>query len=135
VILDTSVLYDLVVDGPRNVPTAQFIAQYDLASAPDLIEIEIASALTRSVRRKHLSPAEARTSYELALQLMPDIEPSKPLMNRAFELSLQLVHPTPDCVFLALAERQSDLMVTSDARLWRKLAGTPYAGLVKLIEP
>lgn len=134
-ILDTSVLYDLVVDGPRNVVTAQFIAQHDLASAPDLIEIEIASALTRSVRRKHLSLDEARTSYELALQLMPDIEPSQPLMNRAFELSLQLVHPTPDCIFLALAERQNDMLVTADSKLWRKLVWTPYARLIQLIDP
>ena len=133
-ILDTSVLFDLVVDGPRNAATARFISQLDQVSAPDLIEVEIASALTRAVRCKHLSPDGARASYDLALQLMPDIEPSQPLMKRAFELSLEVTHPAPDCVFLALAERQSSPMATADERLSRKLAGTRYARLVKLIE-
>lgn len=134
-ILDTSVLLDLVVDGPRNAAVAQFIAQVDTLTAPDLIEVEIASALTRCVRRKHISPDDARVSYDLALQLLPDVEPSQPLMNRAFELSLELVHPTPDCVFLALAERESRPLATCDSRLARKLAGTAHARLIKLIDP
>lgn len=102
--------------------------------APDLIETEIVSALTRSVRRNHLSPDGARASFEIAQEVMPSTEPTQPLLKRAFELSLELQHPAPDCVFLALAERQKDLLATSDARFARKLTGTSYAHLVNLID-
>lgn len=133
-ILDTSVLYDLVVDGPRHVGTANFLSHLVSVVAPDLIEVEIASALTRSVRRGYLSQSDALASYALAQRMMPEIDPSGPLMDRAFALSLELSHPTPDCVFLALAERRNDMMATADARLVRKLAGTPYARFVQLVD-
>jgi predicted nucleic acid-binding protein len=134
-IIDTSVFYDFVVDGPRSLAAANLISRHDVIMAPDLIEAEIASALTRSVRRKHLSADDARSSFDLAQEVMPMIEPTQPLLKRAFELSLELQHPAPDCIFLALAERQNDQMATSDAKFARKLAGTNYNRFVHLIEP
>lgn len=133
-IVDTSVFFDFIVDGPRSRAAADVIAQHDVILAPDLIEAEIASALTRSVRRKQMSIEDARSSYDLAQEVMPMIEPSRPLMRRAFELSLALQHPAPDCIFLALAERRNERMITSDAKFARKLSGTSHAHLIHLLE-
>lgn len=134
-IIDTSVLFDLVVDGPKSAASAELISRQGMIMAPDLIETEIASALTRSVRRSYLTTEDARSSFELAQEIMPTIQPTQPLIRRALEMSLYLRHSTPDCVFLALAERQNDRLATSDARFARKLAGTPYADFIHLIEP
>lgn len=134
-ILDTSVLYDVVVDGARSGTARRFIRQADSLWSPDLIRLEMASALTRSVRRKEIGVEAAQLAYRVAVDLVPDVEDSSPLISRAFEMSLQLVHPCADCVFLALAEIRSVPLATSDARLARKLAGTDYARLIHLVEP
>ncbi len=133
-ILDTSVLYDVVVDGARSETARRFIRQAETLWSPDLIRIEMASALTRSVRRKEMSGAAAQAAYRVAASLVPDVEDSTLLISRAFEMSLDLFHPCADCVFLALAEGRSVPLATSDARFARKLAGTSYARLVHLIE-
>jgi len=134
VILDTSVLYDVVVDGARSEAARRFIREAETLWSPDLIRIEMASALTRSVRRKQIGGEAAQAAYRVAVSLVPDVEDSAILISRAFEMSLDLVHPCADCVFLALAENRSVPLATSDAGLARKLAGTSYARLVHLIE-
>ena len=132
-ILDTSVLFDSVVDGPRSLAARDFMTSVDALRAPDLIEIEITSALTKAVRRRELSKEQAMACYGYARKLMPDIDPSQPLLARAFDLALELGHPTPDCLFLALAERLNDVLATSDARMVQKLAGTRFARHVRLV--
>jgi predicted nucleic acid-binding protein len=133
-ILDTSVLYDSIVDGPRSVSARRFMASTEGLRAPDLIEIEIASALTKAVRRRELSNEQALFSHGLARRLMPEIESTQPLLSRAFDLALELEHPTPDCIFLALAEWHNDILATSDARMVQKLMGTRFARHVQLVE-
>ncbi|MGL5361568.1 MAG: type II toxin-antitoxin system VapC family toxin [Bosea sp. (in: a-proteobacteria)] len=133
-ILDTSVLYDSIVDGPRSVAARRFMTAVETLRAPDLIEIEIASALTKAVRRGELSNISALTTYDRARKLMPDTEPTQPLLSRAFDLALDLAHPTPDCIFLALAERDNEVLLTSDARMVLKLSQTRFARLVQLVE-
>lgn len=134
-ILDTSVLFDAVVDGTRSGSARRFLVATDELSAPDLIRLEMAGALTRSVRRKDISDDYARAAYELAERSLPRIEDSSPLMPRVFQLSLELAHPCSDCVFLALAESRGVALATSDARFARKLASTTYTRLIHLIEP
>lgn len=134
-ILDTSVLFDTVIEGDRSPAARDLVLETELLSAPDLIRIELAGALTRAVRRKYISADHARAAMVLADGLLPELESSLGLTQRAFELSLDLVHPCSDCVFLALAEREGRPLATADARFANKLTGTPYARLVHLIEP
>ena len=134
-IVDTSVLFDAVVEGPRSGAARSFLFATEHMSSPDIIRVEMAGALTKAVRRKDLSETYARAAHELAERSLPRIEDSAPLMPRAFQLSLELSHPCSDCVFLALAESRDVVLATSDARFARKLAGTSYARLIHLIEP
>lgn len=132
-IVDTSVLFDAVVDGPRSHTARTAMAEAETLLAPDLIRIELANALTRSVRRNAVTSEFARAAYDFAEGLVP-IEPSVPEVSRALELSLELVHPCADCLFLAFSERRGARLATSDAQFARKLAGTGYARLIHLIE-
>ncbi len=134
-ILDTSVLYDSLIAGPRSEAARDLLSSTDVWLAPDLIEVEIISALTKAVRRGEIDADQARLSHADARNLMPEIFSSSPLVDRAFELSLSLGHPVPDCVFLALAELQNEPLATSDSRFARKLSTTAFARLIKLIEP
>lgn len=133
-ILDTSVLYDSLIDGARSPAARDLLSKTDDWTAPDLIGIEIASALTKAVRREEIDAMQAHRSHADAKDLMPETVGSPPLIDRALALSLALGHPVPDCVFLALAELRNELLATSDASFARKLAGTPHARLIHLIE-
>jgi len=133
IIIDTSVLFDAVVGGLRSDAAKSIIFGTEILLAPDLIRFETANALTRGVRRGDITPVFAQAAFDLACGLVPT-ESAIGDVSRALELSLDLIHPCADCVFLAFAERRNARLATSDARFARKLAGTPHARRIHLIE-
>ena len=50
-------------------------------------------------------------------------------------LARELDHPVYDCFYLALAEREGVQLLTADARLIGRLAGTARAGLCRPLAP
>jgi len=92
--------------------------------APDLIVAEIANAVWKKRLRNELSaipPLLVRV-----VDIFDSLEPTAPLIVRATELAVELVHPAYDCFYLALAEVSGRKIVTADQKLMRMLAGTPY---------
>jgi predicted nucleic acid-binding protein len=129
VIVDTSVLFDSLVDAPLS-DAARALIQSDLPlRCPDLVHVEIAGALTRAVRRGELTAHAAEILYPIARGILPETDAADGFIPRAFALSLELRHPLSDCVFLAQAEAQGDVLVTTDERLLRKLEGGRHASL------
>jgi predicted nucleic acid-binding protein len=56
----------------------------------------------------------------LAVSFVDDcvvVVPMSPLSPRASKMSFQLDHPIYDCVYLALAERESAVFATADVKL------------------
>jgi predicted nucleic acid-binding protein len=127
VTLDTSVLYDGLVDGPLSGHARALLAADLILRAPDLLNIEIAGAVTRAVRRQEIEPDAAEGLLARAQRIAPEVDPSARFIDRAFTLSLELAHPLADCVFLAHAEARADVLVTSDARFARKVAASRHA--------
>ena len=126
-ILDTSVLFDSLVSAPLSGAARALITSDVPLRSPDLILVEIAGAITRAVRRREIQAEFADRMFARAQRLSPETDPSRQFVDRAFVLSMDLNHPLADCIFLAQAEAQADVLVTSDERLVRKLAGTPHA--------
>jgi predicted nucleic acid-binding protein len=127
VIVDTSVLYDSLVEARFSGPARDLIRSDVAMRAPDLILVEIGGAITRAVRRGDLTIETARRLHDRARRLTPEVDRSEPFVERAFALSLELQHPVSDCIFLAQAEMQADVLVTGDEHFLRKLAGTAHA--------
>ncbi len=126
-IVDTSVLYDSLVDAPFSGQARLLIRSDVPMRAPDLLLVEIGGAITRAVRRKELTSDTALRLHARAQRIAPEIDRADVFIERAFALSLELRHPISDCVFLAQAEMQADVLVTGDEHFLRKLAGTPHA--------
>ena len=84
--------------------------------APRLLVAEIASALCKRVRRKHLSAEEAAKAFSLLLENSPRLfDDDVPV---ALTLALRHQMSLWDAVYLALAvERRCDL-ITADRRLY-----------------
>lgn len=88
---------------------------------PDLFPSELGSVCLRAVRRGRITEAQAQTSLQRLLDLPYDLQPSTPLVPRAFEIAYQHSQRIYDCFYVALAEREGVDFWTSDERLCNAL--------------
>lgn len=118
IVVDTSVVIKWGVDEADADAARQLIG--DNLIAPDLLVIELGHVLTKKVRRRELDPVSARIAYD-QLPLLIQLARSRPLEQRAFDLSLLLHHAIADCYFLALAEVTGAELITADRRFASKI--------------
>jgi predicted nucleic acid-binding protein len=101
--------------------------------APDLVLAEIASAIWKFVRFEGVSADSATAVLSDADQHFDELVPANGLKDRALALAIELGHPVYDCFYLALAQQRAGVVVTTDRRLVRRCADTPFASLVRLL--
>ena len=86
--------------------------------APELIRLEVLSALTRRVRTREATVAETesrcqdwrRHLHAGAVSLVPESE----LLEDAVRLAMEIPHSLQDCLYLALAQRLDVALITAD---------------------
>lgn len=100
--------------------------------APPLLLTEVGNAIWKKLRRGDLTERFDLLARHAELQDLVEIVGGRDaeLATRALELSLMLDHAIYDCVYLAMAEADGELLVTADAGFRRKLERTPLAPLV-----
>ncbi len=120
-VLDASVAVKLVV---TEVGTAESLAAFDRPLrwlAPRLMVIEVASALRQKAARQSLSPVHAIAALGACLDAIADgvigLTDDELLTPAALNLALTLDHKVPDCLYLALAEREGGVLVSADRKL------------------
>lgn len=102
--------------------------------APDLVLVELLNAGWKAQRQGAISEEQFLAIGELAPTLFSELVPSAVLLARA-QCWCQLDHPAYDCLYLALAELRSAVLLTKDQRLLRKVQAVPHAaGLAMAIE-
>jgi predicted nucleic acid-binding protein len=101
--------------------------------APDLLFVEVATALSRRERLGEISAGQARGDLANLPLYLSEVASAAGLLDPAMTLSLDLKHPFTDCLYLALAVSRSAPLVTADAAFVAKLAGTAYAQNVVLL--
>ena len=124
-IVDASAL--IASFGDRSV--ARTLRGSDLA-APDLLVPETLNAFWKIARLGGSAPERA-----LVLALLDQIRivPSRANAARAAELAEQLDHPVYDCLYLALAESEADVLVTADAAFAAKLRNRTLRKRIRLV--
>jgi predicted nucleic acid-binding protein len=113
-IIDASAAYDMLCENRwDNIVTANS----ELA-APDIITAELLNARWKVNRSGNVAP-----DVTSILQLLKRIRiaPSIVYGQLAAELSERLDHPVYDCLYVAMAGEERLKLLTSDARLIRKL--------------
>lgn len=103
--------------------------------APDLVLAEITNAAWKFVTFDGVPASTAAVVVKAAGNAFDEIVPSSGLKDRALAIALDLRHPAYDCFYLALAETRRCELVTADARLIARCAGTPFAKLVRPLAP
>lgn len=99
-------------------------------SVPALFYSEVANAIWKKARRGELELGPVVEQLPKLLLITSTIDDAA-FAARALALGHELDHPVYDCVYLAIAEKREELLVTADSKFLRKVSGTPYAPFVR----
>jgi predicted nucleic acid-binding protein len=130
-VLDSCVALKWVLpeaDSPKALQfRAEFLSQAHELIAPDVFCVECAHSIARAERRRFFQPPEGSTRLADILRTLPQLHASLPLLARAFAIASAAQIGVYDCLYVALAERESCELLTADDRLIRALQpGFPF---------
>jgi len=131
-VVDASVVVDWVApDADPHGPARKRLERCALADvrlvAPRLLPEEVANALLTGCRCGRWDGAEADAAYVLLRDLPVTLTDTGADLDRAWELSRRYdEHPVYDMVYVALAERIGEQLVTADDRLRERLVGLDF---------
>ena len=131
-VVDASIVVDWVAPGvdPRG-PAGRLLSRLARDRAPilgpRLLLEETTNALVNGIRRGRWSGAQADAAFVLLRQLPVELVDQPADLDRAFELSRRYdEHPVYDLVYVAVAERLGEQLVTADAALRGRLAALSF---------
>ena len=113
-VLDASAAVEILLRteiGDRALP--YLIADVDQLHAPDLLWLEVASALRRAIRLADCTPGRAELALDQLADLTIEAHRDVDLARRAFALRDNLT--IYDAVYVSLAETLDATLLTSDA--------------------
>jgi predicted nucleic acid-binding protein len=121
VVLDASVAVRWVVSEKGSDEAAALLDHEFSWITPRLLLIEVASALRRKAVAGEIDAATAGQALDALLQAIADgvvrLAEDERVVAEALLLALSLRHKLPDCLYLALAEREGAALATADTRL------------------
>jgi predicted nucleic acid-binding protein len=82
--------------------------------APNIFPAEVFNALLKAERTKRINVGEAKTLYASIGADIPALHTYLPLMARAGEIASRYRIALYDCLYIALAERESCKVITAD---------------------
>jgi predicted nucleic acid-binding protein len=129
IVVDASVLVDLLlrVDDASTL-TDSLLDPARVLNAPQLVDIEVAQALRRYVRRGELAPARGRAALDDLADLTLERYPHTLLLPRIWDYRDNLT--AYDATYLALADALDCPVWTRDAR---SAKAPPAIGRVRLV--
>jgi predicted nucleic acid-binding protein len=126
-VLDSSVEFKWLVLENKTAQALRlrddFRQQVTELLAPSIFPIETIHALTRAERQDRINPALVVQLFQDFLTHLPQLHDYIPLLPRAYALSSSVRIGVYDCIYLALAERETCEPVTADDKLVRNLQG------------
>jgi predicted nucleic acid-binding protein len=136
IVLDASVTVKWFASEPGSAEARSLVHSDEELIAPELAQVEVASALVKKAIRQQLNLEEAREALSLWFEAINDgdivLLPDADDLAAASELALQLAHPLADCLYLALAERLGVALITADRAFARR--ATQRSSLVRILE-
>jgi predicted nucleic acid-binding protein len=127
VVVDASVAVKWFVLEPGADLALDLLRSATERLAPEFLMVEVATALSRRERLGEIPSGQASSDLKNLPLYFYEFVPSASLLDAAMALSLNLRHPLPDCIYLALSQQRGAPLVTADAAFVAKLANTPYA--------
>lgn len=118
IVLDASAAVDLLLErGERGDWVARRLAREEVVVAPELIDLEVASAVRKRELAGEIAGARGRASLDDLASMPLRRFPAAPLLDRIWQLRRSLT--VYDAAYVALAEALDAPLVTMDERLGR----------------
>jgi predicted nucleic acid-binding protein len=130
VVVDASVAVKWFVPEPDSDLAVELLRSRVARIGPDLLFVEVGTALSRRVRLGEMTPKQAYDSLRRLPRNVPNVVGSPSAIRDAMTLSLSLRHPLPDCLYLSLAKQVDFPLITADAAFASKVATTADANRV-----
>lgn len=125
IVLDASVVAKAYVPERGTDAAIELMTGGDRLAGPELVRLEVLSAITRRVRRGEATATEAKALCQRWLNHLGDgalaLIPENDLLHDAIELSVKLKHALPDCLYLAAARRLDASLVTADRPFYERV--------------
>jgi predicted nucleic acid-binding protein len=127
-VVDASVaLKWFLADEQSGAEALRLVQHGEALVAPDLLVAETCNAGWRLLRSGRIARAQFDSIPIKLPRYFAELVALAALAPRAGDIAVQLDHPVYDCFYLALAEARQLPLVTADARLLARLAGSPWA--------
>lgn len=116
-VIDANVCLKWFIEEPRSSAARKILNKGASFIAPDIVIPDICNVVWKKVKNQEVTSVQGQAIVTNVSMIFDHIVPSSELAQRAFGLALQCHHPVYDCLYLALAERESITLVTDDAKL------------------
>lgn len=117
IVVDASVLAPALADDGPDGDRARDRLRGELITAPELIDLEVASVLRRSAAAGRVTDDRAHQALDDLIDLPLRREGHRALLHRCWELRHTVT--SYDAAYVALAEALGVVLVTADGRLSR----------------
>lgn len=135
IVIDTSVAVKWFVDEDGRKHARLFLKPAFSRIAPELTLSEVANALQRKVRIGEIPLDQAEDVIGKLPRFYRDLVPTAGILRKAFDLSRQLDHSVYDCLYLAIATSEDDLvLVTDDGKFLSKAHKAGFEKKVEMLE-
>jgi predicted nucleic acid-binding protein len=115
--IDASVGVKWFIEEQRSSAARKILGKAETLIAPDIFTPEISNAIWKKVNAVEISMDQGKAIVSNLPLFIDNFVPSSQLVNRAFDLAIEFNHPVYDCLYVALAERESVILITDDAKL------------------
>lgn len=132
-ILDASVVVKLVAAEPGTVEAREVCFAQPQLLAPDWVLLETGSALWGKVMRGELLAVNLPTLMRALPEFFESFAPATELIEDALELAVRLRHHVYDCLYLALALRERQPLLTADREFVRSARSAGLGDNVDLL--
>lgn len=122
-VVDSSAVLDYLLRAGSAAQVAELIAAERELAAPDMMVFEALAALRRMRLRGLIESSSASAALADLGEFPVRLFPSLPLRHRAWELHANV--SAGDALFVALAERLGEPLVTGDRRLVAAIDSNP----------
>ena len=126
-VLDSNVALKTVLPEADSARAIRLIADYKQGVhellEPDVFPVEVGHALTRAERQKRIQPPDGWRFWNAIMADAPALHSYLPAMQVGFGLSSTMRVGLYDCLYIALARRESCRVVTADQRLLNTFPG------------
>lgn len=133
-VVDASVAVKWFVEEPGSSSACALLATGKVLLAPSLVLAEAGNTAWKKVRRGEMTQEQGEAMVRALPLYFHRLVHTEVLIDRAYALAHQLDHPVYDCLYLALAEQETVLLVTDDRRLLKVVARTEFHKRVRSLE-